>query len=162
MALDQGKGLDEDALYSIMLDLLPKRVSQYSVLPAENTNVLSLEEVASAAGETHTALETMLTEITWSAGQEIVMADEVCIRSEETMTWATLGCSDETNAGDSYTLQAVEQGLGVSAREFFGKVRDDQWIKLESSEFYYALPRDVYDSYIGRKNWRVSKKEFSL
>lgn len=161
MALDHGKGLDEEALYSIMLDLLPKQVSQYSVLPVENYNVLTLEEVASTAGETHTALETMLTEITWSAGQEIVMVDEVCIRSEETMTWATLGCVDETDAGDSYTLQAVEQGVGVSAKEFFGKIGDNQWIKLEDSDYYYALPKDVYDSYIGRKDWRVSKKEFS-
>lgn len=160
LAEEKGKMPDDQLLIDIISHLYEKDFKQYSVFSGDRASTFSSQELSDLFKSMTAEQQTLSQDIKFEVGQECVTLTELTKRPKEVLgEWITGWDSIEKGTAvtilELYRLPKYSQEYG----NIYGRVGDDEWILLEDTEKYLAVPKTVHESLLQKNDYLYKDKE---
>lgn len=151
-----GKKLDDEMTESVIELLYPQRKSGVSLCRTSDSSRISKAQLEDQFGQTASEQDAIAEDVYFESGTEVVTLEELTILNSDSLGAATFGERlPENSRVTIYEILAKPENT-YTYGEIYGRIGDDQWIRLEDKKYYYALPVSAYESLI-RKDSALKK-----
>lgn len=140
--------LDQDLTRAIIDHLYPQKKSGISMFSSDNGQRISEKDLKDAFDEAQKEQTAIADDIHFETGMNLVTLSDLQLQNKSSLGAVTYG--ERLPAGSSVTLYEVcaKPADSLYYGEVYGRINENQWIRLEDKKYFYAIPEDDYSRLI--------------